>query len=964
MRDSRKYIIFFLFLIPFLLSAGTTGKIAGRVVDKQTGEPLPGVNILLEDTQMGTATDKNGEYFIINVPVGTYTLRAQMIGYAPYRVKNVQVMVDLTTQIDIEMASADIQGEAVEVIAKRPIVQKDVTSGQSIVSSQEIESMPVESFTDVMSTKAGVTTGANGALHIRGGRSSEIGYMVDGISVSDPTWGGMPVGVENSAIQELQVVSGTFNAEYGQAMSGLVNIVTKDGGKNYHGKISSYLGDYVTNHTETFMNIDDINPVAMTNINANLSGPIPFTNNKLTFFSSFRNYYNEGRFYGKEEHSPNDVMFVPPQTVSTLASSPFGDDLNYYEQFNDLDGNEKFDGGESFIDKNGNGTYDFGIDEIVDQNNNGELDGEYYVDYDNDSTWDSGFSGDGDYVPMSWYRKTTMQNKLTYKLTPKIKFKYNMFYSNIDNKTYSSYHRYKYNPQGQPTRHRLNWTHILKLSHTLGQGLYYDLKFSYMDSKDETYVYENWQDEGYYPNILFQTFGYEFYGGGIYPGHTHRHNTSAGLDFDLAWQMNNQHQFKTGIEAKYHTMDYHSFNVIINETSNWEPTRYSPETSTGNDKYTRNPMEFSYYIQDKIEFTDMIVNMGIRFDYFDANSVVPKDLKDTLLVVENRSSSDQLKTEPSNIQFQWSPRLGISYPITDRGNIHFSYGHFFQIPPFAYLYSNPEMEIISGAFNSILGNANLKPQKTVKYEIGFTQGLTENIKLDVTTYYNDIKNLLGMEVHELYSAGDKYTRYKNRDYGYSKGVTFSLERRKIDWIGASLDYTYQVARGNASDPDAVFYDNQTQPPRESEKKVVPLDWDQTHSLNLMVSVGPETWNVSILGKLSSGYPYTPEFQGYRIAKENSERKPFLMTWDLYANKSFRISQKMNISAFIKIYNIFDRLNEEYVFDDTGRATYSLIPNYTPDHGDEYGRHSLSDYLNRNWYFSAPREIRIGFSIGF
>ena len=297
------------------------------------------------------------------------------------------------------------------------------------------------------------------------------------------------------------------------------------------------------------------------------------------------------------------------------------------------------------------------------------------------------------------------------------------------------------------------------------------------------------------------------------------------------------------------------------------------------------------------------------------------------------------------------------------GTIHFSYGHFFQIPPYAYLYSNPEFEITSGAFNSSLGNSNLNAQKTVKYEIGFSQGLTQSLRLEITSYYNDIKNLLSSAIFELYSAGDKYTMYTNQDYGYVKGVSLSLDQQKIGFVGASLDYTFQVARGNASDPLAVFYDNQTQPPVESEKKVVPLNWDQTHSLNLNVTMGPEDWNVSFIGRLYSGLPYTPQFQGYRLDKENSQRKPSQMTWDMYANKTFTIN-KMRVMAFIKIYNLFDKLNERYVFDDTGRATYSLTPTYMPNQGDSYGRHDLSDYLNYSWYYQSPREVRIGLSVGF
>ncbi len=213
-----KRALFFLCL-PALLWAGTTGKIAGVVKDAGNKEPLPGVNLIIEGTSMGAVTSLDGDYFIINVPPGRYNLRATMMGYTPVIQREVLVQTDHTTTIDFNLSSTVLDiGNEITVVAERPMVQKDVTSGRAIVTTEEIKEMPVESFTDVLKTKAGITEGANGALHIRGGRASEIGYMIDGVAVSNPMWGGLSVSVENTAIQELQVVSGTFNAEYGQAM--------------------------------------------------------------------------------------------------------------------------------------------------------------------------------------------------------------------------------------------------------------------------------------------------------------------------------------------------------------------------------------------------------------------------------------------------------------------------------------------------------------------------------------------------------------------------------------------------------------------------------------------------------------------------------------------------------------------------------------------------------------------------
>ena len=116
-------------ILPVLLFAGTTGKIAGNVKDIETGEPLPGCNVQIVNTNMGAATDGNGEYFIINVPPGQYTVRTSMIGYKTVNTTNVQVMVDLTTRLNFSMEQTVLDiGEEITVVAERPLVQKDITS--------------------------------------------------------------------------------------------------------------------------------------------------------------------------------------------------------------------------------------------------------------------------------------------------------------------------------------------------------------------------------------------------------------------------------------------------------------------------------------------------------------------------------------------------------------------------------------------------------------------------------------------------------------------------------------------------------------------------------------------------------------------------------------------------------------------------------------------------------------------
>ncbi len=239
-RIIRLSILLTVFSAFAFLYGGQTGKISGKIVDRDTNEPVIGANILINDTFFGAAADIDGYYYINNIPPGEYSVSITAIGYRKTTVTKVQVRIDLTTNLDVELISEAIElGEEVVVVAEKPLVIKDLTSTKETVSSEDIQMMPVEDIGAVVNLQAGVMDG-----HFRGGRSNEVAYLVDGIPVTDAFNGGNSVEIENGSVRELEVISGTFNAEYGQAMSGIVNIVTKEGSQKYEGNVSAYFGNY------------------------------------------------------------------------------------------------------------------------------------------------------------------------------------------------------------------------------------------------------------------------------------------------------------------------------------------------------------------------------------------------------------------------------------------------------------------------------------------------------------------------------------------------------------------------------------------------------------------------------------------------------------------------------------------------------------------------------------------------
>lgn len=292
-----------LFTILFVakLFAGTTGKIAGKVIDANTSEPLIGVNVVITGTSMGAATDIDGNYFIINIPPGIYEIKASLVGYSTVIIKNVRVSVDQTTRVDIQMREEAISISDIVVTAQKPIVQKDLTSTEAKISGEQILTLPLEDVQSVINLQAGVVDG-----HFRGGRRNEVKYLIDGISVNDAYSGSSALEAEINSIQELQVLTGTFNAEYGEALSGVVNQVTKIAGDKLEGDISFYSGDYFTTRKNLYQNINNISPKDVHNFQGTLSGPVPGLGNLLKFFISGRYFYDDGYLYGKRMFNPSD----------------------------------------------------------------------------------------------------------------------------------------------------------------------------------------------------------------------------------------------------------------------------------------------------------------------------------------------------------------------------------------------------------------------------------------------------------------------------------------------------------------------------------------------------------------------------------------------------------------------------------------------------------------------------------
>lgn len=274
MKQSIASILLLAMMPVAVLVAGTTGKIAGRITDKSNAEPLPGVNIVVATTTLGASSAADGSYTILNVPPGLYTIRVSLIGYVAITVTNVRVVVDQTTTLHHSLEPSTVELADIVVRAERPAIQRDLTATVSVLSSEQIKLLPVKDFVEVLQLQAGVV-GEGSRINVRGGRSNEVAYLIDGMYVKDPVLGTLGTRINNDAIAELNFLSGTFNAEYGNALSGVVNIITKEGSKEFSGLLEGRTSEFgVTRYSN----------IRESRVSGSLSGPLGAED--LSFFLS------------------------------------------------------------------------------------------------------------------------------------------------------------------------------------------------------------------------------------------------------------------------------------------------------------------------------------------------------------------------------------------------------------------------------------------------------------------------------------------------------------------------------------------------------------------------------------------------------------------------------------------------------------------------------------------------------
>lgn len=958
-------LAFSMFFSSTQIFAASTGKITGVVLDGLLNDPLIGANVVIKElTGYGAATDIDGKFVILNVPPGTYTVKFSMIGFKTVEVSDVRVYIDRIIKVDAELVEESYQGEVVLVVATREAVEMDRTNTAAYVNSEEIKALPVTNLTEVIQLQSGVVKGADGGLHIRGGRSREVAYMVDGIPVTNTfsQSGGSNVDVETDMVSELQVITGTFNAEYGSAQSGIVNIVTKvPTGSKIDGSLEMRAGGYYAPESPQYIGgVDSYDITNDLDLRAAISFPfnfIPQSWGKLGLLINARATEADGHLYGERRFMPED-----------------GWEIAVYREW-------------------------------------------YRATYDPEDVVviplpDSMHTGDGAIVPMNSSKKYNVSGKLVYQPVSGMTMSYSLYVNQNESRGFSN--SWKFLPDAMSSGFSDNKTHMFVFTHTPTDNLYYNLRYSYLDNSSESYMYEDANDPRY------QTSSVNAWDPGIITGYdmgglnswnrNYLDQKSHLINGDVTWQINNVVEVKGGVEVKSHEFHYKQspmkpvlgheilqypytaneirglelpYEFFRDATKDYEygniQLREAHPDSSADDlyyvEYTREPFDGSAYLQTSLSMGEIVLNAGVRFDYFWTNDRYAP----TYSNVFPELVGDDRYYEQVEAKYQLSPRFGLSFPISDRGALRLSYGHFFQMPSYQLMYTNPVLRHYNqfSIANTTVGNPNLTAEKTIQYEIGLQQEVADGLSMELSVFYKDISDLLGIEILTLSNA-TTFRRYVNKEYGNSSGIAFAINYRSYDGaFTANIDYTYMTAEGTSSDPnaarDAQILSGSSKGVYNLAKQMTVLNWDQTHSLNAIVGIRLyEKAFLSFIGRAGSAQPYTPSTLGYGLDLpsgywENVERKPAYYNIDTRFSQGF-VLLGLDFVASMNIFNLLNSYEEIRVNSVTGQAGPNV---YLPE--ISYRRYSRIDELgeftateadyNPTWY-SKPRFIQFALSVQF
>ena len=885
--------------------AGETGKLAGKVTEKETGQPLMGVNIVIiskwvEGTEeklnypLGGSSNKNGEYFIINIPPGLYNVRVSSIGYQQELITKTEINVDKTTRLDIKMLSTVILGQEVVVTAFSPQkVEIDLTATKQTYNVSDIQGIAgVSNISDILDLQPDIIDD-----HFRGGRIGQSSYLIGGSSINNPLTNSKSFNPIISGFQQVEVYTSGFSAEYGNAQSGIINMVSKEGGEKWR-----------------------------TTIEAAVLPP----------------YY---KTFGGSVYTPSNLFFY-----NSLL------DLNEWLKDNPiLPGTPLFDGGNSFLStylpKNLNDTlklarigqllwlqsvHDAGLkyNNTVDSRLDFTIGGPLLSDMKLFIAGRQEITNPIVPTPQPNVDRQIMSN-LVYQpdALNKFDFRFNFDY-NFTNYLNSDWLYWLFDRTLSVTKtsqftqqYNLDWKHIFSSSVIL------DISLDNLNNLQQDRI-DLISSGGFIQDYSSHTNWVDYTGPS---GHrVGRPNNDYGDQRITTWnmngninaQINNLNLLKAGMQFTYYNIDVNQ-NMNISDAGSYRKVLFKVF-----------PYEGAFFAQDKIEFEGLVANLGLRLDYYDMNSTYYSDIFSPLRNPYYDSTKPYLergayydrnlaaKTRTS-LYAKLQPRVGFSFPVNEFTVFHLNYGTFTQRPNFNQIFYN---QVTSTNDIAILGNPRLNPENTKAYDLGIVSALPYGLKLDLSAYYKDVKDLVETAFYNDASQ-TVYQTYVNRDYSDIKGFNIILEKTDGPLTG-TIRYNYESATGKSSnDLNApVSYFEKPGPNQSSivlpSPEDVYMDYDRTHKAVMIVKYqigdneGPEilgfypfeNLSINTTFRIMSGRPFTFDETGQGL--KYNQRAPAEHDLRARLEKKFDIG-KTDLVFYLEGFNLLNEIVYDYssVFND-------------------------------------------------
>ena len=886
-----------------------TATLKGKITDANTGEELIGAAVIIVGTYKGTATNFEGNYLIEEVKPGDYTVKVSYVGYTEKLFNGIRLNADEVKTLDITLADISQTLETVTIVGEKSVIELEDAKSEVTISAADIKEMNARNVQDVVKMQAGVTETPDG-IQIRGGRTYETQYMVDGISAQDPLAGtGFGVEVGSNAVKSVTVVTGGADAEYGDGSSGVIITQIKEAGEKFEvsgswerdnfGFNKDWASGWNTDYASLSMGIplrflNKSNTGRIRDIGLFVSGDMRLTD---TYFGYQADQLNSSFI-------DNSDFWAPRQdnkwTLTTKLSARVGKGKFTLTNQRSL-----------LVNQNTRTLQVIGSDEIIAPG----LQYAFVEDLDRANT----------------YTHLSNLSAANYSLNFKKKWR-------VDVSTGLLFTNLRQDANGRPFRYATVDSVFDARSIVTGP-------VSIFQAPDFI--------TNLYPGVtaVNSSSGFINNGGIASEWHDHYFQEITGKVKFLRFSDSKVHTLSFGWEHKWQEMQW------IDVTKPWvgAPIRLSngeltPVTSigTGSEVWKVSPQNGGIFFQDEIRYKGIVAFLGGRFNYWAPGKFADDAVENPNVPLpdETRKQYRNNSTKLAGLRFKARllPRLRVSFPVTDNNVLYFNYGHAMKLPHPRFVYAGLSPEYLDNSFLDDLGNPNIDPEVTVAYEVGVKSKITRNLGLTVTAFY---RNSYDFIVPRRVIVRDQTGQFvekgfmTNQDYARIRGVELGLNYRLNKALRFMFNGSYQVATGK-SNSAAERAEQIVQDPNINATKEFFLAWDRPFEFKSMVIFTPDTsWrvfniplkNFRVFGSVNwkSGLRYTPaiivntpddlgrEQYALDVTRQREEIGSNWFWADLTISRDFEISQRLKMSVYVEIQNLFDNKNAQIVNPVTGTA---------------------------------------------